>query len=76
MPLALNDDELAALMDCARPLATPQDRSQFLATVAARLAKYELLGAGLVARVAREAQREYFAAPSLRNVGWVRHPKI
>jgi hypothetical protein len=62
--ISLSNDELAAVMDAARPIP-PRDRDQFLRDVAAELAKYEVVGVGLVARVAHEAQRQYFAAPSI-----------
>jgi hypothetical protein len=68
MPLALNDDELAALMDCARPLA-PRDRAEFLREAAAELERYELLGVGLVARVCAKIQRRYLATRTGHNVG-------
>ena len=63
MPLlALNDEELAALMDGARPLP-PQDRDKFLRDVAAELAKHpEELGLDVVHRLVRDVQRKYFDA--------------
>jgi hypothetical protein len=64
--LSLSDDELAALMDCARPLA-PRDRAEFLREVAAELRKFELLGPGLVARVCAKLQRQYLNAPSFHG---------
>jgi hypothetical protein len=70
--LALSDAELEAVMFYAHPLV-PAVRSQFLQAVAERLAGHEL-GAGLVARVARELQREYFEPPDLGHVGrWARN---
>jgi hypothetical protein len=72
--ISLSDDELKIIMDCARPLASPQDRSQFLTDVARALERYEIVGVGIVARVAREAQRKYFAAPTMmhNNSRWNR----
>ncbi len=48
--ISLSDDELQIVMDCARPLA-PRDRAEFLRDVAAELARYELLGPGIVGQV-------------------------
>jgi hypothetical protein len=59
-PLALNDEEMAAVMDAATPLA-PSQRDAFLRDVAAELAKCpHALGPGSVYRTAREVQRRYF----------------
>jgi hypothetical protein len=54
MPLALSDDELAALMDCARPLA-PRDRAEFLREAAAELAKHEPFRTGTCCPRLRQA---------------------
>jgi hypothetical protein len=56
--ISLSDSELQIIVDAAKPLA-PNDRSEFLADVASALARYEVVGVGIVARVAREAQRKY-----------------
>ena len=64
MPLALCDDELQIITDCARPLSPP-DRDRFLRAVAAELSRYETLGAGIVGRVTAAAEREIFRGPSL-----------
>ena len=62
-PLSLTDSEMQTVMTAAAPLP-PQDRDKFLRDVAAELAKHPEIGAGLVARVAAEAQRRYFAPPT------------
>jgi hypothetical protein len=59
---ALTDDELAIVMNCARPLA-PQDRAQFLRAVAVELAKYPELGPGIVGRVVAKTQKQFFDPP-------------
>ena len=66
-PLQLNDTEMAALMDLARPLEQPH-RAQFLEAVAAELeAKRQAgeIGEGSVHRVGRVVQRKYFDPPQL-----------
>ena len=68
MPLSLSDSELAALMSAARPIP-PRDRDQFLRDCAAGLAKYEVLGPGIVARVVRDIQRQHLNPPSMRGIG-------
>jgi hypothetical protein len=60
--LSLSDSELAAIMDAARPIP-PHDRDQFLRDVASELAKYEVLGVGIIARL----QREHMNPPRYRN---------
>jgi len=68
MPLSLSDSELAVIVEAASPLA-PDRRAEFLQTVAAELGKHRELGEGLVARVARDAQRKVFAPPNFRARG-------
>ena len=72
MPISLTDAELEVVMSAARPLQ-PHERDQFLRDVAAELERYRSdIGPGLVARVAREAQRKVFDPPSFsgdRGVG-------
>jgi hypothetical protein len=63
-PLSLSDDQMDAVMRAAAPLH-PADRSAFLERMAERLRGIEVLGDGLVARIAREVQREFFRAPEL-----------
>jgi len=62
--ISLSDSELKIVMDAAAPIRRT-DRAEFLADVASALQKYETLGPGVVHRVARDAQRKYFAAPTL-----------
>jgi hypothetical protein len=64
MPLALTDESLSTLMRLAEPLQ-PIDRSAFLRDVAEQLGRHEVLGEGLVARVAAELQRRYLRPPNL-----------
>jgi hypothetical protein len=66
--LALDDAELEIIMTTAAPIPRGE-RDQFLRDVAAELAKYEVVGPGIVARVCAGAQRRYFAAPSMHNGG-------
>jgi len=65
-PLALNDDELAALMDCARPLH-PRDRAEFLREAAAELSKFEVIGVGVIHRVCSRLQRAHLNPPRYLN---------
>ena len=58
MPISLSDSELQIVMEAARPIP-PRDRDQFLRDVASELAKYELLGPGIVSRVTSRLQREH-----------------
>jgi hypothetical protein len=67
MPISLSDDELAAVMDGARPLA-PEHRDAFLRDIAAELAKHpDELGPGIVHRLVRETQRRYFDPPTFAD---------
>jgi hypothetical protein len=63
-PLALSDQQLDTVMRAAAPLQ-PIDRDAFLVLVAARLRGVEMIGDGVVARVCKEAQREFWDAPDL-----------
>jgi hypothetical protein len=58
-PIALSDEQLAAVMTAAEPLALA-DRAAFLEDVAAALAVLPILGNGAVSRVVRETQSRYF----------------
>jgi hypothetical protein len=60
--LSLSDDELAAVMAHAQPLA-PSARAAFLIDVAAELKRYQEVGPGLVGRICRDAQRRHFDPP-------------
>jgi hypothetical protein len=66
MPIALNDDELSAVMDGARPLA-PQDRDAFLRAIAHQLSTCADVGPGTVHRLVRETQRLYFDPPKFAD---------
>jgi hypothetical protein len=69
MPLALSDDELAAVMDAAQPLSIRQ-RDAFLREVASALQSANgEIGPGLVHRVVVEVQRKYFDPPDLSSGG-------
>jgi hypothetical protein len=65
-PLALTNAQLATIQTLAAPLH-PRDRGPFLERVAERLRGFESLGDGLVTRIAREAQREFFKPPNLNG---------
>jgi hypothetical protein len=64
-PLRLTDDQLAAVMRAAEPLAVG-DRGAFLLDVAAALQGQEL-GDGTVYRVIAQVQRRYFDAPIMSS---------
>jgi hypothetical protein len=67
--LSLGDEQLDAVYRAAAPLH-PADRSAFLERLAERLPGVEVLGDGLVSRIARETQREFFRSPpDLRRHG-------
>ena len=62
-PLRLTDDQLAAVLQAAEPLAIG-DRGAFLQDVAAALQGQEL-GDGTVYRAIAQAQRKYYDPPIL-----------
>jgi hypothetical protein len=62
-PLRLTDDQLAAVLRAAEPLAVG-DRGAFLQDVAAALQGQEL-GDGTVYRVVAQVQRRYYDPPIL-----------
>jgi hypothetical protein len=62
-PLRLTDDQLAAVLRAAEPLAIG-DRGAFLQDVAAALQGQEL-GDGTVYRAIAQAQRQYYDPPIL-----------
>jgi hypothetical protein len=65
-PLALSDDELAAVFAAATPL--PVDvRYDFVRAVAAVLAISPEIGPGVVFRTCAEVQRKYFSPPDLSH---------
>jgi|RhiMetdeSRZDD1v2_1073273.scaffolds.fasta_scaffold3115180_1 hypothetical protein len=61
--LSLSDAELDVILNLARPLE-PTLRDPFLRSVAAELGRHRDIGPGLVFRIGRELQREFFRAPS------------
>jgi hypothetical protein len=65
--LALTDEEMNTLYRLAGPL-DPHDRGAFLEAVAERLRGVEILGPGIVARIAAETQRQYFDPPVIERV--------
>jgi hypothetical protein len=66
MPLALSDEELAAVMGAAKPLPA-RDRAAFLEDVASELAKFPEIGPGVIGRVTARLQREHLIRPRYRN---------
>lgn len=62
-PLRLSDDQMSMITRAAEPLQ-PADRGPFLQRVATLLNGHEL-GDGVISRVARQAQGEFFRAPDL-----------
>ena len=60
-PIHLSDSQFEQVLRAAAPLS-PEDRSPFLADVAAALRGQEL-GDGAVFRVIREMQERYFRPP-------------
>jgi hypothetical protein len=64
--LSLSDQELDVLMNLAKPL-DPQLRDPFLRSVATELARYPEVGPGLIFRIGKQLQREFFRAPSVRD---------
>ena len=65
---SLSDSELDVIMTLAQPI-DPAMRDPFLRAVAIELARYqpEAIGPGLINRVGRELQRQFFT-PSLGSV--------
>ena len=62
-PLPLSED-LAAIVDSAAMPLRPSDRPLFFEAVGAELSRQPTLGPGVVFRVARELQREFFSPPA------------
>jgi hypothetical protein len=69
----LNDDQQRAILAAAQPL-DPQRQHDFLSAVCERLQALPEVGDGSVARVVREAQREFFDPPNM-STGPGRHFK-
>ena len=63
---SLTPDELSIVHSAARPLQ-PQAVEPFIAAVAERLHGYRELGPGVIFRIAREVQREFFDPPKLNG---------
>ena len=61
MPLSLSDAELDALMSAAAPIPR-HARDQFLRDCFAELAKFEVIGPGIIARVCSRLQRQHLTA--------------
>jgi hypothetical protein len=57
--ISLDDDELAIVTELARPLP-PERRSEFLAAVMQAAAQHEVVGPGLISRIAAEMQKSFF----------------
>jgi hypothetical protein len=57
MPLALSDEELAAVMGAAKPLPA-RDRPAFLEDVASELANYPEIGPGVIGKMAMSSHNE------------------
>jgi hypothetical protein len=65
-PLRLTDDQLEIIMRAAEPLHHI-DRGPFLEAVAERLRGVRVLGDGVVARVVRETQPQFWRAPEVEQ---------
>jgi hypothetical protein len=65
-PLSLSDVELSQVMNACAPLA-PDRREAFLQTVADQLARCTVIGPGVVHRVVRETQPQFFDPPDLSH---------
>ena len=68
--MTLTDAELDVLLNLARPL-DPAMRDPFLRAAAIELARYQSaeLGPGLINRVGRLLQREFWSPPKVTNAG-------
>jgi hypothetical protein len=64
--ISLEDDEMSAVLDAARPLP-PKLRSEFLQAVAAEIEQRQQRGPGAVYRACRELQRKFFDPPILNG---------
>jgi hypothetical protein len=62
MPLALNDDEFAAVQAAAAPIH-PLQRGAFLQALAKELELHPIVGPGLVHRLAADLQRRFVISP-------------
>jgi len=62
--VVLTDDELAIVMTAAQPLA-PRQRDLFLQALGNVLARYSGLGPGVLHRICKDLQRQFFDPPDL-----------
>jgi hypothetical protein len=62
--IKLSDDELSAVMTAAAPINVER-RNAFLQQIASELAKCDEIGPGLIHRIVRETQRQFFDPPDL-----------
>jgi hypothetical protein len=67
-PFALTEEETAVVLTLAAPLERGK-RDAFLAQVASTLAKQPARGPGVVHRIGREVQREFFEPPMMSDAG-------
>ena len=65
--ISLEDDEMSAVLDAARPLP-PKLRSEFLQAVATEIEHQPQRGPGAVYRACRDLQRKYFDPPDLSGI--------
>jgi hypothetical protein len=65
-PLALTDDEMVVVMDAARPLARER-RDAFLRAIATALSRVPERGPGVLHRLIRATQRQFFDPPDLSH---------
>ena len=75
MPVSLTDDELAIIMDFARPLA-PLARSAFLNALSIELGRERQLGPGLVSRICRNLQAIFRSARLRFGQRWRRQVRL
>ena len=74
-PIALSDDEMAVLMNAARPIP-PAARAEFLQAVAKALAAHPgELGVGAVYRIAAATQRQFYDPPDLSRGSVSKHQR-
>jgi hypothetical protein len=65
--IALDDDEMTAITNAARPLP-PKLRSEFLQAVASEIEQQHQRGPGAIYRACRELQKKYFDPPDLNGI--------
>jgi hypothetical protein len=64
VPISLSDDEMAAVLAAARPLARER-RDAFLRAIATDLGRAPERGPGVLHRIIRATQRQFFDPPNL-----------